>query len=308
MNLYKELVRFPSLGDELVGTLFLPRVDHPIPALIICHGAGEFKENYFEMCEHLAQRGLASLAIDMHGHGESGGERFYVDIRQWVADIQAAIDFLLTRPEVDGSRIGAFGLSSGGTAVLEAGMVEPRLKVLIGLDATVRNSLPFVETAIFKLLVGVGKMKRRLTGRDFRVPLAKFPGGPKMASDPEVDRRLKSDPHTLEAFMAFPLPGAEQAFFVDTITRVSRITAPTLVLWGEDDKLDPPETGRLLCEALTCKKQLKVIRGNGHVGHLDRNRAEVFALTADWVSENLLSNHAEHHLSFLGGSNARESH
>src|SRR5438094_78027 len=93
------------------------------PVLIICHGAGEFKENYFELCELLAGRGVATLAIDMHGHGQSAGERFYVTMRQWVADVQAAIDFLLTHPKIDGKKIGAFGLSSGGTAILEAAVI-----------------------------------------------------------------------------------------------------------------------------------------------------------------------------------------
>jgi alpha-beta hydrolase superfamily lysophospholipase len=308
MNFIKESVRFRSLGDEIVGTLFSAKSGHPAPVLIVCHGAGEFKENYFEMCEQLAKRGVASLAIDMHGHGQSGGERFYVDMRQWVADIRAAVDFLATRPDLDSQRVGAFGLSSGGTAILEAGIVEPRLKALVALDATVRNSLPVFETVFLKLLVWVGRMKRRLTGSDFRVPLAKLPG-PKMASDPELNRRLLSDPHSLEAFMAFPFPGAEQAFFVETITRVSSITAPTLVLWGEDDKLDPPQTGRLLYEGLTCKKQLEIIPGNGHVGHLDRNRAKVFALTADWVLDNLMVRAAVAlQVPLIGGSNTCESH
>ena len=286
MNVRSEPVRFRSLGDEIAGTLFLPACERPLPLLLVCHGAGEYKENYFEMCDRLAERGLASLAIDMHGHGESGGPRFYVDMQQWVADIRAAVDFAATHPNLDENRIGAFGLSSGGTAILEAGVVEPRLKVLIGLDATVRNSLPLLETAFFKTLLCIGNVKRRLTGRDFRVPLAKF-SVPKMASDPEIERRLKSDPHTLEAFMAFPLPGAEQAFFVDTISRLGGITAPTLVLWGEDDKVDPPETARMLYDALACKKRLEIVPGNGHVGHLDRNRARVFDLTANWVLENL---------------------
>jgi alpha-beta hydrolase superfamily lysophospholipase len=287
MNIRSEPVRFRSLGDDIAGILFLPQSDKPLPVLLVCHGAGEFKENYFEMCGRLAERGLASLALDMHGHGESGGPRFYVNMDQWVADIRAAVDFTATRPELDPSRIAAFGLSSGGTAVLEAAMVEPRLKALVGLDATVRNSLPWVESIFLKALTQLGKIKRQLTKTDFRVPLAKLSVGPKIASDPEVNKRLMSNPRSLEAFMALPLPGAEQAFFVDTLSRVNRIAAPTLILWGEDDKLDPPETGRLLCEALTCKKRLEVIPGNGHVGHLDRNRAKVFDLTADWVLENL---------------------
>jgi len=287
VNAYKETISLRSLGDELAGVLFLPEMNQRAPVLIICHGAGEFKENYFELCELLASRGVATLAIDMHGHGQSAGERYYVNMRQWVADIQAAIDFLLTHPKIDGSRIGAFGLSSGGTAILEAAMIDPRLKALVALDATVRNSMPLFLTLFLQLLVLLGNIKKRITKQDLRLPLAKLSGGFHLASDPELDRRLQTDPRALAAFMSFPFPGAAQAFFVNTIQRVSTIAIPTLVLWGEDDKLDPPETGRLLFAALTCKKQLHIIPGNGHVGHLDRHRAKVFSLTADWALENL---------------------
>ena len=263
-----------------------PETDSPAPALIVCPGAGEPKENYVEMAEYLAGRGIATLALDMHGHGESGGERFFVDMRQWVADIKAALGFLTLHPRIDAHRIAAFGLSSGGTAILEAALEDPRLKALVALDATVRNSMPAVVSWPVKLLVAIGRLKLRLTGSTLRVPLAKLSIGP-LASDPQINQRIMSDPRALAAFMAFPLPGAEQAFFVDTIQRVGRISPATMVIWGEEDKLDPPETGRLLFEALKCKKQLHVIVGNGHMGHLDRNRAQVFELTASWILENV---------------------
>lgn len=287
MPMRKESVHFCSLGDDIVGLLMTPEADGPAPVLIVCPGAGEPKENYVEMGEYLAGRGIATLALDMHGHGESGGERFYVDMRQWVPDIKAAIDLVTNDPRIDGGRIAAFGLSSGGTAILEAALEEPRLKALVALDATVRNSMPAIMSWPVKLLLAVGNLKLRLTGSTLRVPLAKISIGPKVASDPQINDRIMSDPRALAAFMAFPLPGAEQAFFVDTIQRVGRIRAATMVIWGEDDKLDPPETGRLLFEALTCKKQLHVVAGNGHVGHLDRNRAQVFELTASWILENV---------------------
>ena len=283
----QESVRLSSLGVELAGILALPAGDGPFPVMIICHGAGEFKENYAELCSLLASRGVATLAIDMHGHGQSAGERFYVNMSQWVADIQAAIGFLLTHPRIEGKRIGAFGLSSGGTAILEAALVDPRLKALVALDATVRNSLPIPMTLFLKALVMLGQVKMFFTKRDWRLPLAKMGGGFHLASDPELDRKLQSDPRSLAAFMSFPFPGAAEAFFVNTIKRVSKIAIPTMVLWGEDDKLDPPATARLLFEALTCKKQLHIIPGNGHVGHLDRHKSKVFSLTADWALENL---------------------
>ena len=286
MTVSRSNVCLRSLGVDLAGALFLPNTGQRVPVLIICHGAGEFKENYFELAEILGSRGVATLAIDMHGHGESEGERYYVNMRQWVADIHAAIEFLLVHPRIDGSRIAAFGLSSGGTAILEAALVEPHLKALVALDATVRNSLPLPMTMFMKTLVFLGWATKAITKRDLRVPLAKL-GAFKVASDPEIDKRLQADPRAKAAFLSFPFPGGAQAFFVDTIKRVSNIKAPTLVLWGEDDTVDPPETARLLYEALSCKKQLHIIPGNGHVGHLDRNRDKVFALTADWVLQTL---------------------
>ncbi len=287
MMAFKETVQLHSLGDELAGILFLPAATGPAPVLIICHGAGEFKENYFELCELLAGRGVATLAIDMHGHGQSAGERYYVNMRQWVADVQAAIDFLLTHSKIDGKRIGAFGLSSGGTAILEAAVIDPRLKALVALDATVRNSLPLPMSWFLKVLVFLGNVKKAFTKRDLRVPLAKMSGGLHLASDPELDKKLQTDPRALAAYNSFPFPGAAQAFFVNTIKRVSKIAIPTLVLWGEDDQVDPPETAKRLFAALTCKKQLHIIPGNGHAGHLDRHRDKVFSLTADWALENL---------------------
>lgn len=287
MNATQQSVRIQSLGVALAGELFIPSGgQEQFPAVIICHGAGEFKENYFELCQSLAQRGVAALALDMHGHGASEGERFYVDMSEWTADVRAAVDFLSAHSAIDGSRIGAFGLSSGGTAILEAALVDKRLKALIALDATVRNSLPLGLAIFMKVLLLVGRAKKLLTNSDLRVPLAKM-GKFCLASDPEVDRRLQSDPRALAAFMSFPFPGGTQAFFVDTLNRVSAITAPTLVIWGEEDKLDPPETARLLFKALSCDKQLHIIPGNGHVGHLDRNRSKVFELTAEWALKKL---------------------
>ncbi len=283
----RQPVSFTSLGERLAAVLFLPPGDGPFPAMIVCHGAGEFKENYFELCGCLAERGVVALAVDMHGHGESGGERFCVDMKEWVADVVASIEFLADHPKVGASRIGAFGLSSGGTAILEAALIEPRLKALVALDATVRNSMPLIFAFVLKALILLGRVKKRLTKRDLRLSVIKMIEGVRMASDPDVDQRIHVNPRFLESLKSFPLPGAAHSFFVNTIERVSGITIPTLVLWGEEDQLDSPETARLLYDALMCKKQLHIIPGNGHVGHLDKNRAQVFTLTANWALENL---------------------
>jgi alpha-beta hydrolase superfamily lysophospholipase len=263
--------------------LFTPLSDVPSPALVICHGALDFKENYFALCEYLAGRGIATLAIDMHGYGGSEGKRFHVDIGAWVADIRGAIDYLEQRREVNKSAIGAFGLSSGGTAVLEAAIVEPRIRAVITLDATVRSTLSTAEHLVMLILIAAGWVKRLITKEDLRLSMVKPFEKVEAASDPEVNRRWRENPRVFEMWSSFPLPGGAQALIVDTIERIHRITAPTLVIHGEEDKVDPKETARLLYNALTCVKRLCIIPGNGHLGHLDRNKEQVMQLTADWA-------------------------
>ena len=282
-----EKVTFNSRGDEIVGVLFLPEMAAQLPALIICHGALEFKENYFELSEYLVKRGIAVLAIDMHGHGESEGERYHVNMDEWVADIRAAIKFLESRAEVDGNRIGAFGLSSGGTAILEAGIKGVRLNVIISLDGTVRNTMSFGETLVFQALNMVGKIKRALTKQDLHLSLAKMVSTIPVASDPQVNSDFISDQRVIDGYSAFPLPGAAHCFFVNTLKRVGSIAVPTLVMHGQEDKVDPPETAELLYDALTCEKQLEIIPGSGHVGHKDKQKDRVMELTAEWALRHL---------------------
>jgi alpha-beta hydrolase superfamily lysophospholipase len=287
MNLVlREQVRIPSMGNTLSGALFLP-TSGPSPAVVICHGAGDYKENYTELCEYLAKKGVGCLALDMHGHGASEGDRYYVEMRAWCADVRAGLDFLSRNKRVDPEGLGAFGVSSGGTAIFEAALADSRIKALVALDATVRNSLPATISAFLKSLVWIGRAKRSLTGSDLRVNMLKLNTGMRFTEDPEVNARLLANEAIRAALGNFPFPGAAESFFVNTIERVGRISAPTLVIWGAEDKIDPPETGRLLFDALTCKKSLQIVEGNGHGGHLDRNRQKVFELTAQWFSENL---------------------
>ncbi len=283
----RSAVTFDSFGDRLSALLFTPHGSGPWPVLLICHGAGEFKENYEEMAGALAARGIASFIPDLHGHGLDCPVPFRLSMDEWVGDVRAAIDWLSIQPNIDKSRIGALGLSSGGTAILEAAVVDSRLRALVALDATVMDTLPWSMSLTMRGIAALGKVKKILTGKDITISLLKDMETLELAVDKDVNESLKIHPGKMRAFGAFPLPGAIDAFIVSTIKRVGKITAPTLVVWGKEDKLDPPETGRKLFEALNCIKSLEIVEGNGHVGHLDQNRHEVFRLTADWLEKHL---------------------
>jgi pimeloyl-ACP methyl ester carboxylesterase len=117
--------------------------------------------------------------------------------------------------------------------------------------------------------------------------LAKMSGGFHEASAPRVNLQIETDPRFLQALNVFPFPGANECFLVDTLRRVQQLSIPTLVLWCEEDKVDPPETARLLYSALRCRKDLVMLPGSGHFGHLDRQKEQVFERTACWAQANL---------------------
>jgi uncharacterized protein len=64
----------PELGkrDGLAYALFRPPED-PAAGIVIVHGAGSAKESHFDFARAARAHGLAALAFDARGHGESGG-------------------------------------------------------------------------------------------------------------------------------------------------------------------------------------------------------------------------------------------
>ncbi len=76
-----------------------------------------------------------TLTFDPRNHGESEGvPRRYENPLAKIADISAAIDFLLTLTEVNVHQVSAIGICQGVNWVIEAARLDPRIKA-IGLVA-----------------------------------------------------------------------------------------------------------------------------------------------------------------------------
>ena len=280
-------VTFVSQGDHLAAALFVPH-DTPAPAVIFAHGVFEFKEDFFDYAGRLAEAGFVALALDMRGHGASGGNRYGCDQEQWTADVISAIDYLETRPEVEKARFGLVGLSSGGTAVLRAAArPAPRIKAVVAMAASIQTTLSPAERAIFAVLRAAGAIKRALTGTDLRVNLTGIANTMVTAEDPEVDRHFHTAPQLLDAFAHVPFPGVWNGFVVGIRDELPRIQAPTLVIHGAQDHMEPIAGAHVLHAALTCEKELQVIDRSGHLIHLDYGKEDAFALLLGWFQRHL---------------------
>jgi pimeloyl-ACP methyl ester carboxylesterase len=106
-----EPVTFLYDGKPVNAYLALPisATTRPAPVILAIGGLDSYKESWCERAEEFTKRGLGVLCLDMPGTGEApikidvGAENMY----------SAAIDYLLTRKEVDGKRLAAIGASWG---------------------------------------------------------------------------------------------------------------------------------------------------------------------------------------------------
>jgi len=85
------------------------------PAVLLLHMYGTDRRSWSPFTEVLAAAGLASLAIDLRGHGDTGGSEDW-DLAQ--GDVEAAFEWLRTNPGVDPSRVAIVGASIGANLAL----------------------------------------------------------------------------------------------------------------------------------------------------------------------------------------------
>jgi pimeloyl-ACP methyl ester carboxylesterase len=106
----------------LSGTLTTPREKGPHAAVVLITGSGpqDRDESLLEhkpflvLADHLTKAGIAVLRYDERGMGESTGSFSGATSEDLSRDVEAAINYLTTRPEIDASQIGLVGHSEGG--------------------------------------------------------------------------------------------------------------------------------------------------------------------------------------------------
>ena len=105
-----EIVELPFEGNKLIGYLQRPPGVAKPPVVLHWGGVDGWKEDRLRIANAAMSAGLASLTIDMPGSGENpvlygdpAAERTYFT---W-------LDYLPTRADIDGSRIGVWGGSFG---------------------------------------------------------------------------------------------------------------------------------------------------------------------------------------------------
>jgi len=146
-------------GIELVPALFVRPKDAPPPrpAILYNHShGGEYDIEKRELLEGrsymqrppyadvLSARGISALCIDHWAFGERSGktesetfkEMLWQGRVMWgmmVYDSLRALDYLVSRPDVDAGRIGTLGMSMGSTMAWWTAALDERIRVCIDI-------------------------------------------------------------------------------------------------------------------------------------------------------------------------------
>jgi dipeptidyl aminopeptidase/acylaminoacyl peptidase len=120
-----ELVSYPSFdGRDIPAWLYRPDLDGKVPVVVAIHGGPEAQEKavYQPVYQYLLSRGIAVLATNIRGSTGYGKSYQRLIQRDWgggdMQDWEHAVKWLRDQDWVDSERIGVFGGSYGGFAVL----------------------------------------------------------------------------------------------------------------------------------------------------------------------------------------------
>jgi fermentation-respiration switch protein FrsA (DUF1100 family) len=201
-----------SHNSRVPGYLSIPALGSPpYPCVLIAHGMGGSKEDWWEpgpdnasLTQKLLLAGFAVLILDAPYHGERtfshDFESIFSFIRpniyreliiQWTVEYRLAIDYLTNRSEIDAARIGIFSYSLAGVMAFNLIGVDPRISVAVAastspLSRHYINRIGWDETALVRM-----------------APIAPQNFAPAIKSAPFLMLNGKNDPNgTLEGVQA----------------------------------------------------------------------------------------------------------
>ena len=290
-----ESVRFYSEGVRLEGDLYRPAGADPEDVragIVLCHGYTGVKSLYLpDNARVLTEAGYFVLTFDYRGWGASEGPRTRLAPFSRVADVQAALTFLGTRPGVEPAHLGLYGTSYGGATAIWAAALDERVRCVVSV-------------------VGIGDARRWM--RSVRRPdewhdlleharrdreQAVISGESAPAERDEIllqDRASAALSAAARAGNPDAVSTVPASFIDETLSFhadwvVGKIAPrPLLLITTEDDRLVPPEESRSLYDHAGEPKKLIVLKGYGHYDvYAEPAFGGVMAATLAWYRAHL---------------------
>jgi dienelactone hydrolase len=190
-------------GVTLAATWYEPSA-RPAPAVVLVHMLQKSRRDWDQLATRMAGDGIAVLALDLRGHGESQGNA--QDHAGMVQDVRTARRFAASRPDVTPAKIGIAGASFGATLAALAAADDATVAALALLSPTVEYRGMRIDGALRKygsrplLLVAsdddgyamrtVKELQKGGAARELVMLTHAGNGTSMLAADPDLGRRV----------------------------------------------------------------------------------------------------------------------
>ena len=247
-----EIVRIPFNGKQIVGYLRVPKNVRPAPLVITIGGLDGRKENASIRNDLYLAYGVAYLALDMPGTGQS---TFTVAAPGAEREFSQVLDFVAHRPDLDAQRVVVYGGSWGGHWAARLAYLE---------KARIRGAV--VQSGPVHEYFQPEWQRKAIATREYLFELFEA-----RAAIYGVTR--------LDDFLAF---GPKMSLV--TAGLIDKSSAPMLLIGGQKDTQVPPEDLLLLMRSGS-PKDVWFNPGGGHMGRSNElSDQRIFeTITLPWV-------------------------
>ena len=247
--------------------------------VVLAHGYGEHARRYDHVAQRFGAAGLTTYALDHRGHGRAGGKRVRVrHMNEFVSDFRELVK--IAREENPDRKVIVLGHSMGGGIVFAYGVQHADDYDLMILSGPAIAA----HTGVSKAKAVIGKAIGSL-----------FPNLPIEAIDADAVSR---DPQVVADYKADPLVyrGRVPAGIGKALLIVGEkmpllapgITAPRLVVHGEEDRLVSAEGSRRLVEHVGSRDvELKVYPELFHEVFNEPEQDRVLDDVTAWIAARL---------------------
>ncbi|OBH54927.1 hydrolase [Mycobacterium sp. E2479] len=265
-------------GVRIVYDVWTPETA-PRAVLVLSHGLGEYARRYDHVAKRFGEAGLVTYALDHRGHGRSGGKRVLVrDIHEYTSDFDTLVG-IATR-EHHGLKCIVLGHSMGGGIVFAYGVERPDnydLMVLSGPAVAAQDQISPLLALTAKVL---GAIVPGLPAQELDVDA--------ISRDPAVVAAYKEDPLVYHGKVPAGIGRALLLVGETMPRRAPALTAPLLVVHGEQDRLISVAGSRRLVECVgSTDVELKVYPGLYHEVFNEPEREQVLDDVVSWITARL---------------------
>ena len=230
-----------SADREFTAKLTLPKGTGPFPAIVGIHPANDGSRDHFLFLHLeglLPPLGAAVARFDRRGND--------VPFLDQARDVEAVLEALAARPDIDASRLGLWGFSQGAWVAPLVASRSDRVAFLILVAAAGVSPVEQMRYGTAKQARDAGHTEAEVAGLlALRTAFEDFGRGARPRAEVQalIDR-ARAEPWFERAHVRPELP-EEPGFFpdrdFDPAPYIAAVHVPTLLFYGEDDEWQPTD-------------------------------------------------------------------